>query len=103
MALISPVVAAHVVSYACSSCSVLDSSGTHGPGRVVGSDAAYRHEPGPWLCGRCSRREWAAHLETRRERMALVRLSWRLGYAATRAELARERRAGVQMMPPFCR
>ena len=79
-------------------CGTVDSDGAHAPGSVVGSDAVYRYESGPWECSACSRASGGAYLELRRERMALVRVSRWLGYPARTADVERFRRAGEQQV-----
>lgn len=86
-----------ILPWTCTRCLTTDSDGTCAPGSWEGEVGAWRHEPGPWLCRPCSRREWGAYLDARRERMALIELSRRLGYPARRSDLARERAAGVQL------
>lgn len=85
------------VSCVCADCQTPDSSGTRAPGSLSVQIFGYRRELGRWLCSPCSRAVWQAYLHAASERRALIHLSWRLGYAATRAHLARERAAGIQL------
>lgn len=74
----------------CAACASACQGTLYGPARIVGEAGLYRREhPGPF-CETCHRQLWRGYLDAVRERMALVRLSLRLGYAARRSDLARE-------------
>ena len=86
-----------VDGWTCVECGRADTEGGRGPSSIVGADAVYRVELGEWLCRRHHRQRWAEYLYARRERLALIELSRVLGHAATRADLVRHRRDGVQL------
>lgn len=92
-------IAAVALPCTCTVYGVVDSTGTRGPGSIVQvCDGVHRRELGPWLCAEHSRERWGAYLAARAERLALIRLSWRLGYPCRRSDLERERaRTGEQL------